>query len=322
MDELVDDRQGSCEDSPCAPGEAQSSASLIKLVVMVGFHHSKGHQVEWAFPAPATPTPDYRHLAMLCLPEGAHTVEGLGHVFFTIELALTPHEPRQVYFGVSVFGQLRTADVVGLLNASSEDKSENKRSHVQKGVAALSREPSFWWLHGLLRPAVENLFAHRDFSRVAVLEEVVRAAGGAGSLEQCVKSLASHHELSKAQLVLVQRFGRNTLLLVKLLLLEPRVVLYAGRCQEASSLVLALVSLVPQLLQSLSPALQLSLSLPALPAACRSRDDGGGSEGDTRHAGERATPTTPISIRYVPLACTRHVRNMFEMLRRKRPPRD
>ncbi len=109
-------------------------ASPIKLVVMVGFHHrsdekrgpgavatvgprararphvyvcahaltplvrgtSKGHQVEWAFPTPGCTAPDFRHLAMLCLPEGAHNVNGLGHVFFSIELALTPNEPRQV----------------------------------------------------------------------------------------------------------------------------------------------------------------------------------------------------------------------------------
>jgi hypothetical protein len=57
---------------------------------------SKGHQVEWAFPTPASSPLDFRHLAMLCLPEGAHNVDGLGHVFFSVELALTPNEPRQV----------------------------------------------------------------------------------------------------------------------------------------------------------------------------------------------------------------------------------
>ena len=57
---------------------------------------SKGHQVEWAFPTPASSPLDFRHLAMLCLPEGAHNVDGLGHVFFSVELALAPNEPRQV----------------------------------------------------------------------------------------------------------------------------------------------------------------------------------------------------------------------------------
>ena len=114
-----------------AGGDSEDEASPIKLVVMVGFHHrsderrgagaagavgprarvrytfertptprvrgrSKGHQVEWAFPTPGAAAPDFRHLAMLCLPEGAHNVNGLGHVFFSIELALTPNEPRQV----------------------------------------------------------------------------------------------------------------------------------------------------------------------------------------------------------------------------------
>ena len=105
----------------------------------------------------------------------------------------------QVYFGVSFFGQLRTSEVVAQLKTSADDKSDNTRSHVQKvrvqgtrmrrthshaftrihctrthaqGIAVLSREPSFWWLHDSLLPAVEQLFGSKDFSRMRLLEEV------------------------------------------------------------------------------------------------------------------------------------------------------
>ena len=271
--------------------EAGVANGPISLVAMIGFHHTKGHITEWVYPAPVSGEGDFRHLAMLCLPEGAHTVEGLGHVFFTIELALAPVGPKQMYYGVSIFGQVKTAEVLGMVRGAG-DKSENKRAVVQKAVAALGREPSFWWLHSRLRPAAQDLFTRKDFSRVAVLQDVVRTAGPE-SMEECVASIERHPDLSEAQLLLVQRFGRNTLLLFKLLLLEPRLVLFAAGCAEASSLVLALVSLVSRLLHSFSPALQLSMSLPA-PGG----HDGAAGRAACRSAGgPRLTPTTPVSIR-------------------------
>jgi hypothetical protein len=228
---------------------------------------------------------------------GAHNVEGLGHVFFTVELALNHNEPRQVYFGVSFFGQLKTADVVGVLGGKSDDKTDYTRSHVQKGIAVLSREPSFWWLRNILRPAVEDLFAKRDFSRTSMLEDVVKSTGDMTKAKDCVAFIESNKDLSSAQLLLVRRFGRNTLLLLKLLLLEPRLVLFAARCEEASSLVLALVSLLPRLLHSFSPALQLSMCLPKdKPAAGdASRGLAGGREKSSQSS--PYTPTTPTSIR-------------------------
>ena len=70
---------------------------LYKVLTLYIYTNSKGHHVEWAFPVLSVSPPDFRHLAMLCLPEGAHNVEGLGHVFFSVELSLTPNEPRQVW---------------------------------------------------------------------------------------------------------------------------------------------------------------------------------------------------------------------------------
>jgi len=64
--------RGGSSDSETAQllDSSASSLSPIKLVVMVGFHHSKGHHVEWAFPKPFT-AQDWRHLPLLCLPEGS-----------------------------------------------------------------------------------------------------------------------------------------------------------------------------------------------------------------------------------------------------------
>lgn len=61
-------------------------------------------------------------------------VDGLGFVHFSLELAMEPDRQRTLYFGAAVFGQLRREDVLDV-------GKDVTRSHVQKAVALLSREP-------------------------------------------------------------------------------------------------------------------------------------------------------------------------------------
>eukprot|EP00291_Cryptomonas_curvata_P024092 CAMPEP_0172166220 /NCGR_PEP_ID=MMETSP1050-20130122/8855_1 /TAXON_ID=233186 /ORGANISM="Cryptomonas curvata, Strain CCAP979/52" /LENGTH=116 /DNA_ID=CAMNT_0012836795 /DNA_START=74 /DNA_END=421 /DNA_ORIENTATION=- len=97
--------------------------SSVSLIAVIGFHHSKGHAVEWTYPQ--MPKVDWKHLTFTALPEGAHNFEGLGHVFFTIELTLAGDAQPALYFGTAVFGQVRTADLL-------VQDAEYTRSHVQK----------------------------------------------------------------------------------------------------------------------------------------------------------------------------------------------
>lgn len=184
---------------------------------------------------------------MLCLPEGAHNViDGFGHVYFSIELALEEDQQKEIYFGVSVYGQIKTTEL--LVREEAET-----RSYVQKAVVLLAREPFYGWMHAQLRPAAMDLFRQRDFSDRVLLEQLLR-----GLWERHPEELDKvdwHEGLSPTQLV--RRFGRNTLLLYKLMLLEPRMVLYAETSDLASTLLLSLVSLVPGLLPSFSPFHQL-----------------------------------------------------------------
>jgi hypothetical protein len=97
--------------------------SSVSLIAVIGFHHSKGHAVEWTYPE--MPKVDWKHLTFTALPEvflmhyqalvlssdsfwaqGAHNFEGLGHVFFTIELTLAGDAQPALYFGTAVFGQV------------------------------------------------------------------------------------------------------------------------------------------------------------------------------------------------------------------------
>ncbi|KAG0729240.1 Late secretory pathway protein AVL9 [Chionoecetes opilio] len=76
-------------------------------VIVVGFHHKKGMQVDFAYPplseSDECDLPDsWRHLPSLCLPDGAHNHEA-DTVFFHL-----PHltKPDQTVFGVSCYRQI------------------------------------------------------------------------------------------------------------------------------------------------------------------------------------------------------------------------
>uniref|UniRef100_A0A7S0I329 AVL9/DENND6 domain-containing protein n=1 Tax=Hanusia phi TaxID=3032 RepID=A0A7S0I329_9CRYP len=232
-----------------------SGSAVVKLVGVIGFHHNKGHTVEWTYPP--SPGVNFRHLAMLCLPEGAHHVTGLGHVFFTVDLALDGEEQCTQYFGVSVFGHVKTSEL-------REREQDDKRSHVQKAVMLLARDPCFGWMLEEMRPAVQEFFSLRDFSKKDILTELYFQTRCQPSAHW-IDSMESFLGLSPISLV--RRFGRNLVMLYKLLLLEPKMILYAEKCSDSSSLVLSLVSLVPRLLQSLSPTLQVASCLSEISSA-------------------------------------------------------
>jgi len=126
------------------------------------------------------------------------------------------------------------------------------RNTVQKSCCVMCREPCFGWMLSSFRPAVELYFEQRDFTRRDVL--VAALAGLSANVEECVRCIRAHRQLSPAGLV--RRFGRKLLILYKLLLLEQRVVLYSPSCQDVSKDVIALASLVPGLIYSLSPSYQ------------------------------------------------------------------
>jgi len=52
----------------------------------------------------------------------------------------------QLYFGVSIFGQVKTSEVVAFFGGSSHDKSDNTRAHVQK-VCVCARQHVCSLLH-------------------------------------------------------------------------------------------------------------------------------------------------------------------------------
>ena len=111
-------------------------------VLVVGFHHKKGCQVEYSYP-PLDSAPDadprsselpaqWKHLPSLALPDGSHKYDSDTSFFHLPAL----DDPRKTVFGISCYRQI---DADKLVNRTADIT----RGSVQKSVCVLSRLPLY-----------------------------------------------------------------------------------------------------------------------------------------------------------------------------------
>ena len=213
-------------------------------VLVVGFHHKKGCQVEYAHPplipggdnySPELPS-QWRNLPSLALPDGSHNFAQDTSYFHLPAL----HDPRKTVFGISCYRQI---DV---------DKVKNKtdditRGTVQKSVCVLSRLPLYGQIQVKMCLITQAYFEEGDFSKVELINETYT------NLNSCLTDDLLHTQqlyvgLSVRDLVI--HFRQRTLVLFKLLLLERKVLFFKSPVSALSSHILTLLSLYPGLLEA------------------------------------------------------------------------
>nr|CDJ85299.1 Late secretory pathway protein AVL9 domain containing protein [Haemonchus contortus] len=212
----------------------------ILHVVVVGFHHKKGCQVEFSYPklngSGEGGLPDeWVHLPSLALPDGAHnTTDDV--IFFVLP---SRDNPQEAVFGISCYRQIPASDLV----AKSDDVT---RSTVQKSVCVLSRAPLFGALKAKLELITRAYFEERDFRKVEVLSQMYSNLCDMFNGE-AVDGQAASIDISVQDLF--TRFRHRALILFKLLLLERKVVFNISPAQLLGTTMLALVSLYPKMLE-------------------------------------------------------------------------
>lgn len=215
----------------------------ILHVIVIGFHHKKGCQVEYSYPSllPGHPVdsndlPDlWKHLPSLALPDGAHNFEK-DTIYFHLP-ALT--NPRETVFGVSCYRQMNAEK---LLNKSSDIT----RGTVQKSVCVLSTLPLYGMIQTKLELITHAYFDERDFTKVALLEETYK------NLNICLSEdslWGSQVFLGLSVRDLVFQFRHKVLILFKLLLLERKVLFFKSPVEDLCCSILTLCSLVPGMLE-------------------------------------------------------------------------
>ncbi|PAV83047.1 hypothetical protein WR25_02581 [Diploscapter pachys] len=213
----------------------------ILHVVVVGFHHKKGCQVEYSYPqltgSGEGGLPDaWTNLPSLAMPDGAHNTED-DIIYFVLP---ANDDSNSTVFGISCYRQIAADKLL----SKSEDVT---RSTVQKSVCVLSRVPLYGVLKAKLQLITQAYFNERDFAKVEVLSQMYDNLCDMFSGEDLVDGQAASMDISVQDFFL--RFRHKALLLFKLILLEKKILFYISPAQFLGDTMVSLVSLYPKLLE-------------------------------------------------------------------------
>ncbi|XP_029031902.1 late secretory pathway protein AVL9 homolog [Osmia bicornis bicornis] len=216
------------------------SVGPILHVIVVGFHHKKGCQVEYSFPPLVPGAPNecplgWKYLPTLALPDGSHNYDE-DTVFFHLP---SLNDPKCTVYGISCFRQI---PVEKLKNRTSDIT----RGTVQKSVCVLSTLPLYGHIQVKMALITHAYFDEGDFSKVSLLEDTYHHLNSCMSSESQIPPQV-FVGLSARDFIL--QFRHKVLLLFKLLLLEKKIVFYQSPVQPLCATILTLLSLYPGMIE-------------------------------------------------------------------------
>uniref|UniRef100_A0A4W6G3X0 AVL9 homolog (S. cerevisiase) n=1 Tax=Lates calcarifer TaxID=8187 RepID=A0A4W6G3X0_LATCA len=212
-------------------------------IVVVGFHHKKGCQVEFSYP-PLMPDEghdsnllpeEWKYLPFLALPDGAHNYQE-----DTVYFHLPPLSgDMKCVYGVSCYRQIEA-------KALKVRQADVTRETVQKSVCVLSRVPLYGLLQAKLQLITHAYFEEKDFSQISILKELYDHMNGSlrgSTLEGSQVYLG----LSPRDLIL--HFRHKVLILFKLILLEKKVLFYVSPVNRLVGALMTVLSLFPGMIE-------------------------------------------------------------------------
>ncbi|XP_006124099.2 late secretory pathway protein AVL9 homolog isoform X2 [Pelodiscus sinensis] len=225
------------------PPPPSSQRGPVLHIVVVGFHHKKGCQVEFSYPplilgeghdSHSLPE-EWKYLPFLALPDGAHNYQE-DTVFFH----LPPRcGDRATVYGVSCYRQIEA-------KALKVRQADVTRETVQKSVCVLSQLPLYGLLQAKLQLITHAYFEEKDFSQISILKELyehMNSSLGGSTLEGSQVYLG----LSPRDLVL--QFRHKVLILFKLILLEKKVLFYISPVNRLVGALMTVLSLFPGMIE-------------------------------------------------------------------------
>ena len=215
---------------------------LIHIIV-VGFHHKKGCQVEFCYPPfheeddldkPHLPE-EWRCLPFLALPDGAHNYEE-DTIYFHLP-PRTHFSSQSTVYGVSCYRQISAH----LLKRRDIDVT---RETVQKSVVVLSQLPVYGILHAKLKMITEAYFEEKDFTKNEILKELfIHMNLQINGIDESRR----YFGLTPRSLVL--KFQHKILVLFKLILLERRILFYTSPVHKLVGGIMSLLCLFPNMIE-------------------------------------------------------------------------
>ncbi|XP_014916794.1 late secretory pathway protein AVL9 homolog [Poecilia latipinna] len=212
-------------------------------IVVVGFHHKKGCQVEFSYP-PLMPNEghdssllpeEWKYLPFLALPDGAHNYQEDTVYFHLPPLSVD----MKCVYGVSCYRQIEA-------KALKVRQADVTRETVQKSVCVLSRVPLYGLLQAKLQLITHAYFEEKDFSQISILKELYEHMNGSlrGS---ALEGSQVYLGLSPRDLIL--HFQHKVLILFKLILLEKKVLFYVSPVNRLVGALMTVLSLFPGMIE-------------------------------------------------------------------------
>uniref|UniRef100_A0A6B2L1L5 UDENN domain-containing protein n=1 Tax=Arcella intermedia TaxID=1963864 RepID=A0A6B2L1L5_9EUKA len=152
------------------------------------------------------------------------------------------------YFGVSCFQQISA-------EKAKDQKDQITRSTVQKSVVVISTKPFYGAIRFILDPCTEAYFNHAYFEERDILirtfEQLTTKFNRVN--EKTISDNRDSLFLGVSLKQFIRRFGRDALTLYKLMWLEKKIIFYDFPPSEVCDNIVAVSSLLPHFLFSLSP---------------------------------------------------------------------
>ncbi|KAI8141594.1 transport protein Avl9-domain-containing protein [Fennellomyces sp. T-0311] len=249
----MDKNQSTTNATTLQPQSTENRDSLIAALLVVGFHHAHGPIVEFCVPPlpqqdnnaqqklleKLTVPEEWSFLPFLALPDGAHQKD---EDFAYFHLPPVPGWPvaESTLFGISCNRQIAAKDLL----VKTPDVT---RSIVQKAVVILARQPIFGPLRQKLAVITSAWFNQKDFTQLDILYNLYH------NLQTTYRGPIDDSTLYMGTSLreLLHKFKSKTLVLLKLLLLEKRILFYGYPVERLCTFEYSLISLVPGLLRSL-----------------------------------------------------------------------
>ncbi|KAF9242617.1 transport protein Avl9-domain-containing protein [Melanogaster broomeanus] len=204
---------------------------LVLGIALVDFNHLVGPRIEFSQGDIFEDEEIAKMLPFLALPDGSHmSLEDYSY----FHLVPDTSNPSTI-FGISCNRQIAASSVL----VKDVDVT---RSIVQKAVVVLASKPVFGPIRDRLGIVTRALFQQRDFSDTQILVEF------GNSLEISLRTQLTESGL---YIEFVHAFRHRTLVLLKALMLQKKIMFYGHPVERLCTYQYSLISLIPGLLQTL-----------------------------------------------------------------------
>ncbi|KAF8318471.1 hypothetical protein DL93DRAFT_2054522 [Clavulina sp. PMI_390] len=224
------------------------SAKLILGLAVVDFNHLLGPTVEMAHPKSILEDEEMcKILPFLALPDGAHLNQEDYSYFHVVptqpgvfgpEASTSTSAVPKTVFGISCNRQIAASDLL----SKNEDVT---RSTVQKAIVVLAAKPLFGLIRDKLGVVTRAFFNQRDFRDDSILVDFC------DGLESSIRAQLTESGVYMGQRELVYTFRHRTLMLLKLLMLQKKVMFYGHPVERLCTYQYSLISLIPGLMMAL-----------------------------------------------------------------------